>query len=142
MAQHKYIPCDIYKRGIHVFVGTVEEFGKWMTFYFNQDEDKKNFAQATQRWIDNGNYGDASFHCNSECGEGVILIPQFPKNPKQIAALSHECLHATFFVMDESGIEYFRDTNNEAFTYLLEHLMRNALEDWGYENVKIGGTKK
>ena len=140
MAQHKYIPCDIYKRGIHVFVGTVEEFGKWMPSYF-YDETEKHYVSSVQWWIDNGKYGDASFHYSEECGEGVILIPQFPKTPKQIAALSHECLHATFFIMDESGVAYRSDTNNEAFTYLLEHLMRNALEDWGYETVKIKDKK-
>ena len=141
MAQHKYIPCDIYKRGIHVFVGTAEEFGKWMTSYFNQDEDEKKFAQATQRWIDDGNYGAASFHYCTDTGGGVILIPSIPKTPKDIAISSHECLHATVFVLDFCGVEYHSGCNNEPFTYLLEHLMRNALEDCGYETVKIKDRK-
>lgn len=141
MAQYKYIPCDIYKSGIHVFVGTVEEFGKWMTLYFNQDEDEKNFAQETQRWIDDGKCGAASFHYCTDTGDGVILIPSLPKFPKNLALLSHECLHATFFIMDRCSVEYYSGSSNEPFTYLHEHLMRNVLEDDGYKNVKIGGKK-
>lgn len=35
MAKVKYIACDIYKRGIDVFIGTPQEFIKWCKNTFN-----------------------------------------------------------------------------------------------------------
>jgi hypothetical protein len=30
MAKVKYIPCDIYKRGISIFIGSLKEFKAWV----------------------------------------------------------------------------------------------------------------
>ena len=138
MAKHKYIRCDIYKRGIYVFVGSIQEFAEWIKETFT-DDDEKSFAKGTLQWIEDGNCGAASFHYSNEMGGGVILIPSLPEIPKDIASLAHECLHATFFIMDYCGVSYHQDSPNEPFTYLLEHLMRNALEEEGYEEIEKKG---
>ena len=135
MAEHKYIPCDIYKRGIHVFIGGLDEFSAWFKGYFDEEEEEQ-YVDETMRWLRKGSTGYASFHYEAQLGHGVILLPTFPTTPAEIAALEHEVMHAVFFLMDFSGVDYTPWSNNEAFTYLGEHLMRNALERLGYEEVK------
>lgn len=132
MAKEKYIPIDIYKRCIYVFIGTLDEFKAWVNGYFD-DESEKEFCEVVSRYKDDKSM--ASFHYDGNNGQGVILIPAFPKSPKEYAALVHELLHATFFILNYCNVEYAYDGNNEAYTYLLEHLTRNALEKEGYKEV-------
>ena len=40
MAKHQYIPCDIYKRGIGIFVGTLNEFQEWVAKKFTDGTDR------------------------------------------------------------------------------------------------------
>lgn len=134
MAKCLYIPCDIYKRGINVFVGSLVEFKAWIN---------KNYTeQCEQEFVDmvmglkEQNIGMASFNYNNMDGHGVVLIPKFPETPKEYAALVHELLHATFHILNFCHVEYTYDGNNEAFTYLLEHITRWALEKDNYSEIK------
>ena len=43
MAKVKYICCDIYKRGINVFIGSPKELRAWCKKTFNEDEDEGDF---------------------------------------------------------------------------------------------------
>ena len=130
MAKVKYIRCDIYKRGIDIFIGTPEELQKWSKKTFNEDKDDEEF----NRGLEECSYGAADFHYGN--GYAVVRIPEFPKNPTDTAALVHELFHATAWLLWYSGVEFDnRNSNNEAYTYLLEHLTRNALETEGYEEV-------
>jgi len=130
MAKVKYIRCDIYKRGIDVFIGTPEELQKWSKKTFNEDKDDEEFNRSLEKC----SYGAADFHYGN--GYAVVRIPEFPENPVDTAALVHELLHATVWLLWYSGVEFDnRDPINEAYTYLLEHLTRNALETEGYEEV-------
>lgn len=133
MAKVKYIPCDIYKRGIYVFIGSLKEFKGWVKKEYT-DEIDKGFAEMVEM-LDVNNVGIASFNYNNQDGQGVVLIPKYPSNPKEYAALAHELLHATFHVLNFCRVEYSYNGSNECFTYLLEHLTRCALERNGYENV-------
>ncbi len=133
MAKVKYIPCDIYKRGISIFIGSLKEFKAWVKREYTDGTDK-GFAEMVEK-LDEDNVGMASFNYNNQDGQGVVLIPKYPSNPKEYAALAHELLHATFHVLNFCHVEYSYDGNNESFTYLLEHLTRWALEKDGYENV-------
>ena len=135
MAQVKYIPIDVYKRCIYVFVGNLDEFKAWVQKEYNRDEDKAFVTMVTN--LKEEDIGMCSFNWDSVGGTGVVLIPKRPKTPKECAALGHELLHATFFIMDLCRVEYIEHGSNEAFTYLFEHLERNALEDMGYEEVKL-----
>lgn len=128
MAKHKYIPCDIYKRGITIFIGDKEEFIAYCKQTYNEDEDDEEFIHS----INNCSYGYADYHWGN--GYGIVRIPNFPKTPKDIASTVHELLHATQWLLWYSGVEYDnKSVANEAYTYLLEHLVRNTFEEIGYE---------
>lgn len=132
MAKVKYIRCDIYKRGIDIFIGTPEELQKWSKKTFNEDKDDEEF----NRGLEECSYGSADFHYGN--GYAVVRIPEFPENPVDTATLVHELFHATAWLLWYSGVEFDnRNVNNEAYTYLLEHLTRNALETEGYEEVNF-----
>ena len=134
VAKAKYIPCDIFKRGIGVFIGTLEQFKKWVSIDYTSD-DEKAFIEMILN-LEENDVGIASFNYDYKNGNGIVLLPKFPKTPKEIAALAHEMMHATFFIMDFCQVDYNKNTNNETFTYVHEHLMRNALEETGYEEVR------
>lgn len=136
-ARVKYIPCDIYKRGITVFIGTLDQFKDWVKKDYTS-ESEKEFVDMVLA-LDEDSIGMASFNYDYKNGQGVVLLPDFPNNPKEIAALAHEMLHATFFIMDFCRVDYNKDTDNEPFAYLHEHLMRNALEKDGYNEIEEGG---
>jgi hypothetical protein len=134
-AKVKYIPIDIYKRYIYVFIGTLGEFKSWAKNTYTYDIEKQFVEMVIGLTEDS--IGMASFHWDSAGGTGVVLIPKMPKAPKEIAALIHELMHATFWILDLCHVDYDPNGNNEAFTYLMEHLTRNALEKEGYEEVKF-----
>lgn len=129
MAKVKWIPCDMWKRGIYVFIGTLKELTDWC---FNKTKDtwSKDFLIMLGR-LDERNIGAASYNYDND-GTGVILIPKMPNTPKEHAVLAHEILHSVFVMLDYCRVEYVQNSNNETFTYLDEHITRNALEKDGY----------
>ena len=135
MAKRLYIPCDIFKRGIDVFCGTLDEFKAWVNDTFTYDDDV-DFVKMVNG-LEENKIGMASFNYNNLNGTGVILLEKQPETPKEIAALAHEALHATFHMLNCCHVEYCYDGNNETFTYVMEHLMRNALEFDKYEDITI-----
>lgn len=131
MAQVKYIPCDIYKRGITVFIGNKEEFISYCEKTYNEDEDDEDFVYS----IKNCAYGYADTHWGN--GYAIVRLPSFPKTPIEIAATAHELLHATQWLLWYCGVEYEnKNVTNEAYTHMLEHLVRNTFEENGYEDVQ------
>ena len=134
-AEVKYIPIDIYKRCIYVFIGTLGEFKSWVKATYTNDEEKE-FVEMVLRLTEDS-IGMASFNWDSNGGTGAVLIPKMPKNPKETAALIHELMHATFWILDLCHVDYDPNGSNEAFTYLMEHLTRNALEKEGYKDVEF-----
>ena len=70
----------------------------------------------------------------------IVVLMRFDDKKPSADLIAHESAHATFEILDyiKFNLDY---ENQEPFTYLLEHLMRNALEDWGYETVKIKDKK-
>ncbi len=133
MAKVKYIPCDIYKRGITVFIGSVQELKRWVQHEY-KDESEKCFVNMIEHLPETSSSA-ASFNYNNMDGTGIVQIYKFPRTPKEIATLEHELLHATFHVLNFCHVEYCIDGSNEAFTYMLEHLTRWALEKEGYNEV-------
>lgn len=131
MAKVKHIPCDIYKRGITVFIGSPKELILWSKKTYNEDEDDKEFNHS----LEHCSYGLADFHYGN--GYAIVRLPKFPKKPEEIAYMTHELLHATMWMLWYCGVGFDTSTiNNEAYTYLLEHLVRNTLELNGYEDVE------
>ena len=60
--------------------------------------------------------------------KSVIWLQSFNNTPEDISILAHECLHATFDLMEYVGIEYDGEENNEAFTHYLGSLVRSFLK--------------
>jgi hypothetical protein len=75
---------------------------------------------------------------DSVSGQWIIHIPNFSfdYDPVEISNLSHELLHATHGILDFVGIEYTYGGSNEAYTYLHEFLLKNALREKGYKEVR------
>ena len=134
-AKVKYIPIDVYKRFIYIFIGSLDEFKLWVKNTYTYDEEKE-FVKMVLGFTEDS-IGMASFNWDSAGGTGAVLIPKMPKNPKETAALIHELMHATFWVLDFCHIDYDPNGSNEAFTYLMEHLTRNALEKEGYKDIEF-----
>lgn len=129
MARSKYIPCDIYKRGITIFIGSPEELKEYCKKQYNEDKEDENFNYS----LENCSYGLADFHYGN--GYGIVRIPKFPSTPEEIAYTTHELLHATMWILWYSGVDYDNESiSNESYTYLLEHLVRNTFEKNGYED--------
>ena len=134
-AEVKYIPIDIYKRCIYIFIGSLDEFKLWVKNTYTYDKEKE-FVEMVLRLTED-TIGMASFNWDSAGGTGVVLIPKIPKTPKETAALIHELMHATFWILDFCHVDYDPNGSNEAFTYLMEHLTRNALEKENYKDVEF-----
>lgn len=129
MAKIKYIPCDMWKRGVYAFIGSLSEFKDWV-LNETKEEWSDDFLDMV-RGLDKNKIGLAS--CNYDDGTSVILMPKFPKTPKELAYVGHEILHATFVMLDYCGVEYIKHTSHETFTYLYEHIARNVYEKIGYK---------
>lgn len=129
MAKVKYIRCDIYKRGVHIFIGTYEQMIKYAKNTWVEEE-YEDFIGTLKTKTDG--YATTYFG-NGEC---LVLLPKFPNNPVDIAVAGHELLHATDYILWYSGVHRNEEEiSNEAYTYLLEHLLRNTLEREGYEPI-------
>lgn len=131
MAKVKYIRCDIYKRGINIFIGTPEQLIDWAEKTYNEDVEDEEFIKD----LKTGSFGLADFHWGN--GYGVVRLPKFPKTPEEIAYTVHELFHATSYLLGYSGVSYSNESlANEAYAYLIEHLTRNIFDKEGYEEVK------
>lgn len=133
MAKYKQIYLDIYKRSVFIFIGSHNQFVDWVTDEFKNDYRYQGFIKYVHEVEKKTSL--ASFWYNGSTGEGVIEIPKFPKTPTEIAYCTHECLHATFNILDYVGIEYNKDSSGEAHTYLLEYLVKELLTLNDYINI-------
>lgn len=58
----------------------------------------------------------------------IALAEKWSDNHALVAALSHECLHITRYILNSRGLTEFNDETEEAFTYLQESLLRRCLK--------------
>lgn len=130
MAKYKFIPVSIYKREIGIFIGSRNDFKNWIEEEYKEDDSYQGLVNLIQ---DTGTRTEAaSFWYNESTGDGIIELPKFPKTSREIAECAHEALHATFQILDFVGVDYEKDGSNESFTYLLEHLLYNILNQNSY----------
>ena len=139
-ARYKYIHCDVYKRGISIFIGDCESLRKWAGKFYT-DPIEKDMVNAIETGCTNKEYTDydVAARCyDSDSGQWIIHLPEFSfkYNSQQISSLSHEILHATFGLLDFIGVEYRYGGSNEPYTYLHEYFLKNALDEDGYKYVK------
>lgn len=139
MARFKYIHCDLYKRGIFIFIGNCEELSKWAKKVYNEPCEQDLIDSVEQFCTSEryGNQGVAGSCYDSSSGQWLIHLPEFSfeYDPVAITNLSHEILHATFGMLDYVGVEYRYGGSNEPYTYLHEYFLKNALIEKGYKNV-------
>ena len=93
----KYIPVDVYKRGIYVLIGSLKDLKYFVEKEYTADEQTEFLEMVLN--LKEENIGMASFNYDSE-GGGIVLIPKEPKTPVEVAALVHELLHATFHILN------------------------------------------
>ena len=121
------IPVDIYSIKVE--------------FWYGSQEDAKNE-------LENSNFpikSDFNAEGNTLFEEGFDIIVWIKENYDPysfIPTLSHEMNHATFFILKDVGVDYDEDTHNEAFTYLQDYLVEQALRKLKYFDGKKRNRKK
>lgn len=141
MAKYKYIHCDIFKRGVAVFIGDCESLRKWAKRFYNRPDEQDLITQINEYCTEEKyvNKDIAACTYDSECsGHQLVHLPifSFKYEPSEISNLEHELLHCTFNILDYLGVEYRYGGSNETYTYLNEYLLKNALIEKGYKEVK------
>lgn len=131
MSKVKFIPCDIYKRGVNVFIGEQKEFEAWVKKTYADDDEERAFAAMFDRTL---KYGAADTHFGY--GYTVIRLDHEPNNPADIAAAGHEAMHAADSILTWCGVEWQTNSSNESYTYLMEWILRCMLESFGWEEIK------
>ena len=125
MAKIKTIPCDIYRWTVQVFLGSHEEFRKYV--------EKKLKDKDLLSVVDGEAPGIGDFYCGPD--QAIIRIGEFPKTPAQIACASHEAIHAATHILNWADVRYEERGAEEALTYLQEWILTNILEKKGYKKV-------
>jgi len=126
MAKIKTIPCDIYRWDINVFLGSHEEFRKYVYKKYRKDKELLDI-------VDNEDPGLGDFYYGP--GMLIIRIGSFPTTPKEIGTASHEALHAAMYVLNWADVHFESKDADEALTYLQEWILTNILEKKGYKKV-------
>ena len=140
MGKYKYIHCDVYKRGVSVFIGDCTSLKKWARKFCKEpnEQDMVDFINRSCSDTEYERLDVASRNYTSDSGQCIIHLPKFSFKYDiwEISNLSHELLHATTHILDFVGVEYRYGGSNEPYTYLHEYLLKQALEKKGYTNVK------
>ncbi len=102
----KHIYDEVYMTNYYVFYGwKAKDFKDWYKRKYNEDLE----------------YELLSGFCRVEPRNNCRIIFIWT-NKKDISTLVHECLHATFFTLENRFVLSYE--NDEAYCYLLESLVR------------------
>ncbi len=114
------VSIDLYKAKFNVIFdqsvsSALVNFGIFNEYAegFSSNVEAENYADSA----------DALFFTYHKKGWIILILP-FDTTPNQIA---HECFHLTKFIMDKKGI-ILCDESEEAFAYLLDHLVKIVFE--------------
>ncbi len=131
--KHKIIYEPVYRMHYAYFLNCNDKDNKVI-----KDKIKKEFPKVYEELKDVNLVKDIGGKCILEPELGFIGIISRKRSSieNDIASLAHECLHATMCSLNQCNVEYFDNmySHNEAFTYLLEHLV--------YEGVCLLKLKK
>lgn len=114
-----------YKDILHIFLPT------WTrNIYYINTENIEKYKNILNNWIGIKNIGHVnenavgnfSVYINNGTPVGVIRCDK-----KKIPELAHECLHATFWIMEDIGLELC-EHSEEAFCYTQMALLREILK--------------
>ena len=133
MAKIKYVDVDIYKTGVTIFVGTHNEFIKYLKDMASKKDYYKEIVPLAE---DRDNTSVASFYWDAESRTLIVEVTSLKFNYSKLGEVVHELDHAAFYILDECGVYYGpEDGSKEAHTYLLELLVEGTFNKEGYEVV-------
>ena len=133
MAKIKYVDVDIYKTGVTIFVGTHNEFIKYLKDMASKKDYYKEIVPLAE---DRDNTSAASFYWDVKSRTLIVEVTSLKFNYKTLGEVIHELDHAAFYILDECGVYYGpEDGSKEAHTYLLELLVKGTFNKEGYEVV-------
>ena len=131
MAKIKYVYVDIYKTGVIIFIGTHNEFIKYLKDMASKYDDYKKLVPLAE-----GIESAASFYYNAKSRTLIVEVTSLKFNYRTLGEVIHELDHAAFYILDECGVYYGpEDGSKEAHTYLLELLVKGTFNKEGYEVV-------
>lgn len=130
----KVVDIELFKRKVLIFVGSHEAFKMWMA-HLHIPKSWERLAESIQYSKNKNVVG--SYWYNKNDGNGIIELPKYPKYPTEIATAAHEALHAVLHMMHYVGIPVIPGDSNEAYTYCLELLIENILEEDDYETLNF-----
>ena len=133
MAKYKNIRVELYKRDITVFIGSHEEFKKWI----KTNDCSETWSNIISQILESDDNAEASYWHDDINGNGLIELHYHPKSPEEVAIAAHECLHCAMHTLSYVGIPCVPHGANEAYTYLLEYLLVRVLDYNDYELVKL-----
>ena len=138
-AIYKYIHCNVFKRGVLVFIGDCESLRKLAKKIY-KDPCEQDLIKSLENYCTDDNYFsyDVAARCyDSDSGQFIIHLPKFSftYNIEEIGNLSHELLHAAMLLCDFIGVDYVHKGSNETLTYIHEYLLKEALDKEGYKKV-------
>ena len=139
-SMYKYIYCNVWRRGVTVFIGTCEDLVKHVNKYFTHCT-VQDLTSSINMHCNTLNYENNEVTArtySSDAGYFIVHLPKFSftYDAEELASLSHELLHATHALLDFLGVEYRYGGANEPYTYTFEYLLREALNKKGYKKVK------
>lgn len=117
-SKNAIISCPIYHRDVMIHLGDLDGISEHLNCFLNNehiDEIKECFSTTSR---------GKTIELNE--GQIIVYLPKIPKTASGIATLVHELFHATHFVMEKAGITFSNDSD-EAYAYLLDYLVENAL---------------
>lgn len=133
MAKIKYVNVDIYKTGVTIFVGTHNEFIKYLKDMASKYDNYKDIVPLAE---DRDNISVASFYWDAKSRTLIVEVTSLKFNYSKLGEVVHELDHAAFYILDECGVYYGpEDDSKEAHTYLLELLVKGTFNKEGYEVV-------
>ena len=133
MAKYKNIRIELYKRDITVFIGSHEEFKKWI----KTNDCSETWSNIISQILESDDNAEASYWHDDIKGNGLIELHYHPKSPEEVAVAAHECLHATMRILSFIGIPCFENEANEPYTYLLEYILEQVLDFNDYKLINI-----
>lgn len=117
---HIYI--ETYKRAVIICAGSYKKFIKTV---------RKTYGKANAKEIERLYHYKPSYAGRTYFtvdGLGIVIhLEKPPRTPTAIAVMVHELSHATNEILRNAGMPLTEDSE-EAYTYLLEHLTREALK--------------
>ena len=119
--------CHVYPYDILATVGaTIDEIKREADRIFGKVE----FDDASEGVMDIENRQGKFIHCGKP-RVTILWLKRLVPEPASIATATHEIFHATAWVMERVGVVY-DEKSDEAFAYLMEHLMKQLLQGMRY----------